>query len=496
MSDSIIYRHNIMSINSIDTFLSIKGGFNKELRDVYFVRAVGCMPNLDTKIVEIDKRMDKEALNKRLSYKRIKALPRIQNPDEMQFYSQQYDEWKSKRTLSLKCNKENLFAKTLGNAINTILSDYRKIKAGVTESIEKNLVVKMLFWVDKVIDDVLVDWNERKCIKVIAENVVKDQDYLFYYMLTLIGCDVLLIQYGSDIEIIDELKNKSFSFKIGDFNNINLPEYVKSQIEDTKAAEKQSEDASAHVAAGTVDIASLARRNNGESARETGEANRVIISRAAIERHQEENLAKRTVVNTNSDKPKQDTEKDFEELALLASSVVMITVFNRRGQPEATGSGIMIGKDGYILTNNHVVEDGWFYGVQIEDDDNLYKADGVIKTNNMLDMAIIRINKRLNPIPIYNGKKKLVRGQKVVAIGSPLGLFNSVSNGIISGFRTINDVDMIQFTAPISHGSSGGAVLNMQGQIIGISTAGIDKGQNINLAVNYENILIFARGFY
>ena len=54
---------------------------------------------------------------------------------------------------------------------------------------------------------------------------------------------------------------------------------------------------------------------------------------------------------------------------------------------------------------------------------------------------------------------------------------------------------MIQFTAPISHGSSGGAVLNMQGEVIGISTAGIDKGQNLNLAVDYKSINMFIRGF-
>ena len=101
----------------------------------------------------------------------------------------------------------------------------------------------------------------------------------------------------------------------------------------------------------------------------------------------------------------------------------------------------------------------------------------------------------LYQIPLFKGDKPLVRGQKVVAIGSPLGLFNSVSDGIISGFRTIGDVDMIQFTAPISSGSSGGAVLNMQGEIIGISTAGFDSGQNINLAVDYRTVAAFVRGF-
>ena len=82
-----------------------------------------------------------------------------------------------------------------------------------------------------------------------------------------------------------------------------------------------------------------------------------------------------------------------------------------------------------------------------------------------------------------------------MAIGSPLGLFNSVSDGIISGFRTIQDTDMIQFTAPTSPGSSGGALLNMQGEVIGICTAGINEGQNINLAVDYRAIRFFIEGF-
>ncbi|GFI48878.1 putative serine protease HhoB [Lachnospiraceae bacterium] len=107
---------------------------------------------------------------------------------------------------------------------------------------------------------------------------------------------------------------------------------------------------------------------------------------------------------------------------------------------------------------------------------------------------MIRIDRQLDPLPLYRGRK-LARGQKVVAIGSPLGMFNSVSDGIISGFREIDSVDMIQFTAPISHGSSGGALLNMQGEVIGISTAGIDEGQNLNLAVSYEDIRLFVRGF-
>lgn len=92
-------------------------------------------------------------------------------------------------------------------------------------------------------------------------------------------------------------------------------------------------------------------------------------------------------------------------------------------------------------------------------------------------------------------RETLVRGQKVVAIGSPLGLFNSVSDGIISGFRDIDGHSMIQFTAPTSHGSSGGALLNLYGELIGILTAGFDNGQNLNLAVDIKTISQFCRGF-
>ena len=173
----------------------------------------------------------------------------------------------------------------------------------------------------------------------------------------------------------------------------------------------------------------------------------------------------------------------------------MIAVHDRKGDIIGNGSGIMIGREGYILTNNHVARGGSFYSVRIENDETMYKTDEIIKYNSLLDLAVIRIDRKLQPLPVYRGSRPLVRGQKVVAIGSPLGLFNSVSDGIISGFRRLNDVDMIQFTAPISHGSSGGAVLNMYGEVIGVSTAGFDEGQNINLAVGYEFINTFVRGF-
>ncbi|NLW27234.1 MAG: serine protease [Hungateiclostridium saccincola] len=110
--------------------------------------------------------------------------------------------------------------------------------------------------------------------------------------------------------------------------------------------------------------------------------------------------------------------------------------------------------------------------------------------NKMLfkDLVIKGLPIKTNAIVISRGDD-VVRGQKVVAIGSPLGLMNTFSEGIISGFRKSKKCDFIQTTAPMSPGSSGGALLNMYGELIGIASAGFVEGQNINLAVPSKYIL-------
>ena len=172
----------------------------------------------------------------------------------------------------------------------------------------------------------------------------------------------------------------------------------------------------------------------------------------------------------------------------------MLQVFDAKGECFKTGSGVIINESGYLLTNFHVVAGGRYYGVLLEEEEDVCYTDELIKYNQDLDLAILRMEKRRKPIPVRRDLPQLVRGEKVVAIGSPLGLFNTVSDGIISAFRTVGERSMIQFTAPTSHGSSGGALLDLYGNLIGIITAGFDDGQNLNLAVDYKTILEFARG--
>lgn len=536
MEKEITYRHNIMNINSLDTFLSIKGGFLKGRRDVYFVRALGCGPDTEAKILAIDERMGYKTQDEMPFYRRLKSLPPLTPQEDMEFYGGQFEAWKAGGKLSVRNRKKDeLFGSVLGAACLETAERYRVLRKNMTGSIEKNFVVKLLYWTDHVLGGYLADWNERQCFKILAEDVQKEQEYLFYYMLTLIGCDVLLLECRKDISTIDELKALSAECRIGEFDqSYKLPEYRpcknvgKSAVSDKErdALVQETETVEENRAPVRVVIPEKAgRRRAGyctqsqmqsESQIPQSQMHKPGQSESQIPQFQmhkpgqsQSQMQSRMPQRTHPQEVRQaqlqsgalmsagtsvSAEKSFEELALLASSIVMIAVYDRAGEPVATGSGIMIGRDGYILTNNHVTRGGCFFAVRIEDDDNIYKTQEIIKYNSVLDLAVIRIDRQLDPLSLYRGRK-LARGQKVVAIGSPLGMFNSVSDGIISGFREIDSVDMIQFTAPISHGSSGGALLNMQGEVIGISTAGIDEGQNLNLAVSYEDIRLFVRGF-
>ncbi len=542
MKRAIRFRHNMIKMNAIATFANLKGGYNQGCRDVYFVRALGMNGQTVNEIHTMDKKMEQAASEGKLFYCRVRGLS-YPTTEEAAFYAGHYSDWCHAGYAVMQTKVQGLgedFAYALGDACLCAVNMYAAGKNGISESIKKNFVIKLLYWLDTMMAGFLTKWDVRCCIKVVAENVVKEQEYLFYYMLTLLGCDVLLLQNRADIATRQELDSLSQKFVLGSYQDCQLPAW-------TPLCGQEQNQLSADTASGwqtgavLVAGAALSQRTGASAAvscqrtgaasadaalgRQTGASAAASCQRTdASAGMQKEKPRPVCVVPKKQAKKQRDAyappdtrtkgtisqsthtpegrmqaatreEKSFEQLALLAASVVMITVYDQTGNPKSTGSGIMVGKAGYILTNCHVAAGGKYYSVRIENDETIYKTDEMVKYNPVLDLAMIRIDRTLNPIPLYHGPEKLVRGQKVVAIGSPLGLFNSVSDGIISGFRNIDNVDMIQFTAPISHGSSGGAVLNMFGEVIGISTAGFDDGQNINLAVSYESIHLFARGF-
>lgn len=148
------------------------------------------------------------------------------------------------------------------------------------------------------------------------------------------------------------------------------------------------------------------------------------------------------------------------------------------------GSGFVVSSDGLILTNSHVVNMGGSVSVKFIEDNRVYSNAKVIKDDSIRDLALLKIDGAGTFTPVVLGDSdQVVVGERVVAIGNPKGLENTVSDGLVSALRDINGTKLIQISAPISPGSSGGPLFNMNGEVIGITSSGFDDGQNLNFAV-------------
>ncbi len=165
-------------------------------------------------------------------------------------------------------------------------------------------------------------------------------------------------------------------------------------------------------------------------------------------------------------------------------SVLMLEVYND-SQLIGTGSGFCAFDNRTLVTNYHVIKDA-DYLIAYSDSGDPYFIFHVLTADAARDIAILSFFSPTDLIPLsLNSDGALRRAEKVVAIGSPLGITNTVAAGIISGLYTTDaGVNMIQFTAPISPGSSGGALFDDNGSVIGITTSTLTEGQNINLAVH------------
>ncbi|MBI4498418.1 MAG: trypsin-like peptidase domain-containing protein [Chloroflexi bacterium] len=149
----------------------------------------------------------------------------------------------------------------------------------------------------------------------------------------------------------------------------------------------------------------------------------------------------------------------------------------------ASGSGVIIDRRGYIITNEHVVREGQTISVILADGRKLPAA--LVGTDDpFTDLAVIQISAENLPLAEFGDSDALIPGQRVVAIGSALGDFrNTVTMGIVSGLhrtwrgegRTMED--LIQTDAAINHGNSGGPLVNALGQIVGINTSVIRATQ-------------------
>ena len=199
-------------------------------------------------------------------------------------------------------------------------------------------------------------------------------------------------------------------------------------------------------------------------------------------------LAVATAVPT---RPAAAQSVDLEGLSERATqAVVLIDV--RTASDSRQGSGFLVGSDGLILTNHHVVRDARSARVKLASGD-VYDRVSILARDERRDIAVLQIaGFDLPTLPLGNSDSVRI-GAPVVLIGSPLGLENTVSTGIVSGRRQEPEgFQLIQVTAPASRGSSGGAVLGADGSVVGIAASQFLAGQNLNFAVpiNYARGLL------
>jgi S1-C subfamily serine protease len=186
-------------------------------------------------------------------------------------------------------------------------------------------------------------------------------------------------------------------------------------------------------------------------------------------------------------------EKTTAEIAQNVESTVFIRNYDTYNMAIAkiisTGSGVVL-DNGIIVTNFHVAEDGFRYGIVYNDtpEGEEYRTSSWIAIDQFRDICILPSPNTYAKGAKLGNSDNLKLGEKVVAIGSPLGLKNTVSEGIISGFRRIDGYNFIQITAPISPGSSGGGLFNAQGELIGITTLKVIDGESLNFAIPINEV--------
>jgi S1-C subfamily serine protease len=176
--------------------------------------------------------------------------------------------------------------------------------------------------------------------------------------------------------------------------------------------------------------------------------------------------------------PAPQTMSAQEIFQMASGGVTLIQVFDDEGRPRSLGSGFVISPSGTALTNYHVMRGAARATARFSDGTST-EVSGISSYDPVRDVAVIQLASAPSTVLQLGDSDALQVGDGVVAIGSPLGLQNTLSEGIVSGLRD----GRIQMSDPISPGSSGGPVFDHRGKVIGISVATVAAGQNLNFAV-------------
>ena len=181
------------------------------------------------------------------------------------------------------------------------------------------------------------------------------------------------------------------------------------------------------------------------------------------------------ITAANAQSPQQIAKK------ALASTVLLV-MEDANGQPLSLGSGFFV-RNGQVATNLHVVKGASRGYAKLVSQKTKYDVEGITAVDAERDLVILKISVPGAQVISLGNSDTVQVGEPIYAVGNPRGLEGTFSQGIISSIRKVGTDKILQLTAPISPGSSGGPVLNDKGHVIGVSVATFRGGQNLNFAI-------------
>ena len=174
-----------------------------------------------------------------------------------------------------------------------------------------------------------------------------------------------------------------------------------------------------------------------------------------------------------------------ELFGAVSPSLFVVTTEDSRGAVRTLGSAVAVARD-LLVTNAHVIEGG--LSIRVSQGEESWSAS-VLDRDRERDLCRLRIAGLAAAAALVRDSRSLRIGQRVYSVGAPEGLEMTLSEGLVSGFRDFRGQRVVQTSAPISHGSSGGGLFDELGGLIGITTFMIDGGQNLNFAILAEHAL-------
>lgn len=175
------------------------------------------------------------------------------------------------------------------------------------------------------------------------------------------------------------------------------------------------------------------------------------------------------------------------EIARLALPTVVQIVTYADGRKRGGGSGFVVAPEGLVATSHHVLEGADRVEVVLQSGDS-FEVLHATAADDLRDLVLLRIDTFELPAATLGHSGEVAVGEPVVAIGSPLGLAGTVSDGLVSAKREMGGRSVLQISAPISKGSSGGPVFDARGRIVGVLAGYMRRGQNVNFAVPVEGV--------